>query len=250
MKFCALLAASLLFACSLTAQEREEPSRGPDGRTRVHVGGIEILPIAQRPFSGRDHIEWTRNLADGTVVTTHLYAKLARDGQGRIYREHVSFVPVNSNEESKRREIDLLDPITHTRTACIVATRRCTVTGYHAATSFTPKPAGSFDEGNRFLTRLNLGSDVIDDLNVVGTRETITTNAGVIGNSQRLVVTREFWYSPDLQVNLAVTRKDPREGTQVIRVVDLSRSEPDPAIFQVPAGFVVVGNREPAKAEN
>jgi hypothetical protein len=251
MRLCALLVASLLLACSLAAQESEESLRGPDGGTRVRVGGIEILPVAGKPFSGRDNIEWTRNLEDGTVVTTHLYAKLARDGQGRIYREHVSFVPANSDQESRQREINLLDPVTHTRTTCIVATRRCSVTGYYAPTSFTPRPAGPFDDGKRFLTRQNLGSDVIDDLNVVGTRETITINAGVLGNNKPLVSTREFWYSPDLQVNLSVLRKDPREGTQVIHVVDLSRTEPDPATFQVPAGYVVQDLRQrPAKTDN
>lgn len=82
---------------------------------------------------------------------------------------------------------------------------------------------------------------MIGGLNVVGTRETISINAGVVGNSQPLVSTREFWYSPDLQVNLAITRKDPREGTQVIRVGDSTRAEPDPSLFKVPAGFVVQG---------
>ncbi len=251
MRVCTFLAASLLFACSLTAQESDELSRGPDGGTRVHVGGIEILPAAGRPFSGRDNIEWTRNLEDGTVVTTHLYAKLARDGQGRIYRERVSFVPANADQESKRREIVLLDPVAHTRTTCIVATRHCAVTSYNAPTSFTPRPVGPFDDGKRYLTRENLGSDVIDGLNVVGTRETVTINAGVLGNNQPLVSTREFWYSPDLQVNLSVLRKDPREGTQDIHVADLSRSEPDPAIFRIPAGYSVQDLRhESAKAEN
>lgn len=250
MKFCALLAGSLLLAFTLTAQESNEALRGPDGRTRVRVGGIEILPVAGRPFSGRDNIEWTRNLEDGTVVTTHLYAKLARDSQGRIYREHVSFVPTNSDQESKPREINLLDPVTHTRTTCVVATRHCNVTGYYAPTSFAPQAVGPFDEGKRYLTRESLGSDVIDGLNVTGTRETISINAGVVGNNQALVTTREFWYSPDLQVNLSVTRKDPREGTQVIHVVDLSRSEPDPAMFQIPSGFVVDGPRSPARADD
>src|SRR5271155_1210284 len=251
MKFCSLLAASLLLACCVMAQESDGPSRGPDGGTRERVGGIEILPVAGKPFSGRDNIEWTRNLEDGTVVTTHLYAKLARDGQGRIYREHVSFVPANSDQESKQREINLLDPVTHTRTTCIVATRRCSVTGYYASTSFTPRPAGPFDDGKRFLTRENLGSNVIDDLNVIGTRETISINPGVLGNNQPLVSTREFWYSPDLQVNLSVTRKDPRDGTQALQLVDLSRAEPDPVMFQIPAGFVVQDVRgKAAKAEN
>ncbi|MGP0017483.1 MAG: hypothetical protein ACLPHP_02845 [Candidatus Sulfotelmatobacter sp.] len=239
MKLFALLAGSLLLTCAVVAQESDEPFRGPDRGTIVRVPGIQILPAAERPFSGRDHIEWTRTLEDGTVVTTHLYAALARDSQGRIYREHMSFVPANSNQQSRRREIDLLDPVAHTRTTCMVATRRCTITEYHASTTFTPQPAGPFDHGRRTLARENLGTDVVDGLNLIGTRETVSISAGAVGNSQPLVTTKEYWYSPDLQVNLAVIRKDPREGTQVIRVVDLSRTEPDPAMFEIPSGYVV-----------
>lgn len=250
MKLAALLVAPLLIVISLAAQESEEPSRGPDGGTRVHVTGIQILPVTSKPFSGVDSVDWTRNLEDGTVVATHLDAKLARDSQGRIYRERVPFAPANSNEPSRAREIILLDPISHTRTNCLVAARHCTVTGYSAPASFSPMPAGSFDKGKRNLTRESLGADVIDGLNVVGTRETLTINAGVVGNNQPLVSTREFWYSPDLQVNLSVTRKDPREGTQVIQVINLSRSDPDPAMFQIPAGFVTKDVRGAEKAEN
>jgi len=250
MKLCALLAASVLIGCTLAAQEATEPSRGPDGDTRIRVAGIEILPAAGKPFSGRDNIEWTRSLEDGSVVKTHLYATLARDSQGRIYRERRKFVPVDSKQESEQIEIILLDPVAHTRTNCVVATHGCTIADYHASASFTPKPAGPIDNGTRYLTRESLGSDVIDGLNVIGTRETISINPGAVGNSQPLVTTREFWYSPDLQVNLSVTRKDPREGTQFIQVVDLSRAEPDSAMFQIPAGFVVQGHTGSAKTEN
>src|SRR5580698_8103017 len=132
MKLRALLAASLLLSGTFAAQESDEPFRGPDRGTSIHVHGIMILPNSGKPFSGRDHIEWTRTLEDGSVVTTHLYAFLARDSQGRIYREHVNFVPSNSNQQSRRREFDLLDPVTHTRTVCMTATRHCTITGYYA----------------------------------------------------------------------------------------------------------------------
>jgi hypothetical protein len=250
MKPCALLTVSLLLACALSAQESDGSLRGPDGGTRFRVAGIEILPATGRPFSGRDNIEWTRNLEEGSVVTTHLFATMARDSQGRIYRERVPFVPANSDQQPKPTEFSLSDPVAHTRTTCTVATHSCAITDYHAPTRFTPQPTGPFDNGKRSLARESLGSDVINGLNVVGTRETITINAGAVGNSQPLVTTREFWYSPDLQVNLEVTRKDPREGTQAIHVADLSRAEPDPAMFQVPAGYVVVDNRRPAKAEN
>jgi len=56
MKFCTLLllAGSVFFACTLAAQETTEASRGPDGGTRIHLSGIEILPLAGAPFSGRE----------------------------------------------------------------------------------------------------------------------------------------------------------------------------------------------------
>jgi hypothetical protein len=242
MKLSALLIPTLVisFAFSLcAAQESDETMRGPDGGTRIHVSGIEILPVSGKPFSGRSTTEWTRTLEDGTVVSTHLFAMVARDGQGRIYRELRHFTPVNSDEESKLIEIRILDPVAHTRTSCNVATKRCDVSTYHAPTSIKLRPAGPFDNGKRSLTRESIGNDTIDGIDLVGTRETVTVAAGVIGNSQPLVITREFWYSPDLQVNLAITRKDPREGTQAVRVGDVSRAEPDPAMFRIPAGFTV-----------
>ena len=66
-----------------------------------------------------------------------------------------------------------------------------------------------------------------------------------IGNDQAITSSREFWYSPDLKTNLAVTRKDPREGTAVIHVTIFSRAEPDPAIFAIPPGFTVQDDRHP-----
>lgn len=247
MRICALLAASSLLVGILTAQDREDQLRAPDRGTDVRVHGIQILPAAGKPFSGRDHIEWTRTLEDGSAVTTHLYAYLARDSQGRIYREHRTFVPVNGNQQSRQIDIVLLDPRTHTGTTCIIAKHRCSITGYHASTRFVQPPVGPQGNGTRYLARETLGTDVIDGLSVIGTREILTINAGVVGNSAPLITRREYWYSPDLEINLLTTRKDPREGTQVIRVVDLSRTDPDPAIFQIPSDFVVVDLRQPVK---
>jgi hypothetical protein len=244
-----LLSGSALLACSLSAQESTEPSRGPDGGTHTRVDGIQVLPVAGKPFSGRDSIEWTRMLEDGSSVTTHIAALVARDGQGRIHRERVKFVPANSNQQSKPFEVTILDPAEHTRTICDMAAHHCSVTNYSVPVKFAPLPVGPLDDGKRFLARESLGSNTIDDLSVVGTRETLTINTGVIGNNQPVVTTREFWYSSDLEINLSVTRKDPREGTQVLQIVDLSRAEPDPSLFQVPADFTITDMRASAKTD-
>jgi hypothetical protein len=246
-----LLAALLLFVAFLSAQDSEEVMRGPDGGTTYHVDGISVRPLPGQPFSGRSTTEWTRTLEDGSVVTNRLLALVARDSQGRIYREGRHFVPVNSDQEPKRFRFKIADPVTHTLTVCLVASRSCSVTSYFVPTSFKLRPVGPFDDGKRTLARESLGNDVMDGINVIGTRETVTVNAGVVGNSQPLAITREFWYSPDLQVNLAITRKDPREGTQVVHVHEVSRSEPDPNLFKVPEGYTVHDLRNnPSKAAN
>jgi hypothetical protein len=242
-----LIAATVMLASHpALSQEASEALRGPDGRTTYHVAGIEVLPIPAKPFFGKDSIEWTRKLEDGSTVTTQLYAVVARDSQGRIYRERRHFVPANSNQEPRLEEVVVYDPTAATKTACTLATRECNITAYHASRTFRPLPAGTFDQGTRHLTREELGTNVVDDLNVIGTREITYINQGVIGNDRPIVTTREFWYSPDLETNVSVTRQDPTEGTQVIKLIELSRSEPDAALFEVPAGFTMHDLRRPS----
>jgi hypothetical protein len=230
-----------LFAAGSFILAAQNEQRGPDGSTSTFVHGIEVLPAQGRPFSAASHIIWTRTLEDGTVLQRHLDSEIARDSNGRIYRESHTFV--GAGDTSKLSRFYILDPIRHTRTACDPGPRHCTVTPYFARAEFSVTPAGPIDNGKGYLTRESLGTSTRDGLDVTGTRETTTIDAGIVGNDRALRSTREFWYSADLQVNLEVTRKDPREGTQVIQIDNLSRSEPDPSRFQVPAGFTVEDTR-------
>jgi hypothetical protein len=234
------------FALIFGALVAQEPSRGPDGGTTYHVSGVELLAIPGKPFSAKTSTEWTRTLADGSTMTTYLEANLARDSHGRIYRERHSFVPANSGRKSPLNEIHLYDPLTRTQALCSVRAMECVLTDYFPMTFFENRPTGTNASGTRSLTRESLGSDTIEGLYVIGTRETTTINPGVVGNEQAIVSTREFWYSEELQTNLAVTRIDPREGKQVIRLSNISQAEPDPHIFEIPIGYTVRDARAPA----
>lgn len=245
------LVACVALAGALLAQDAVEPSLQPDGSLHVGINGIRILPATGKPFSGVDSIQWTRNLEDGTTVATHQDARLARDSEGRIYRENVTRFPANSDRKSRVKQFIIFDPVAHTRTVCVPAARRCEVNDYHVPrSSAAAKPIGTFNTGKGQLTRESLGTDTIEGLNVAGTRETLTIDTGAEGNSQPLSTVEESWYSPDLEVNLSITRKDPREGTIAIHVIDLSTSEPDPSLFRIPANFTVEDQRRPAKSEN
>jgi hypothetical protein len=242
------LALIVIFASSALMVCAQEPLRAPDGGTSYHVSGVDLLAIPDKPFSARSRTDWTRILEDGSTVKVYLEANLARDTQGRMYRERVSFVPEGSNQKSRLNEIMLFDPQAQTRTTCSVSSHHCSITSYIPRTSFVPQPVGAFANGTRSLARENLGTDVMEDLNVVRTRETLTINAGTMGNERPLVTTREFWYSPEIETNILTIRKDPREGTQVVRLSAISRSEPDAKMFQVPEGYTVQDDRSSGAA--
>jgi hypothetical protein len=164
---------------------------------------------------------------------------LARDSHGRVYREKHHFVAANDKAEAPLYEIHLLDPLTRTQLYCLGKTYQCVLRDYKPTTYFETTPEGSYDQGTRALTREGLGTDTIEGLPVIGTREIWTIRPGAAGNELPLASTREFWYSEELQTNLAVTRIDPRVGKQVIRLSHVSRAEPDPHLWDVPIGFKV-----------
>ena len=85
----------------------------------------------------------------------------------------------------------------------------------------------------------SLGSKTIDGIPVTGTKTTTTIPAGAIGNDKDLLITRETWYSPDLKLVIQSTQTDPRFGETTYSLANIQRSEPDPALFQVPAGYTI-----------
>jgi hypothetical protein len=233
----------------LRAQTASSPERGPDAVTRSFTPGIDVPPYPNLPFSGTDTIVQTRRIEGGGSVVTSLTARVARDSQGKVYRERRNFAPQGADPEKTLYEFYVLDPTTRTRTDCTIATHHCIVAGYRPQFSVRLMPAGPFDQGKQLLVRDSLGQKSIGDLSTVGTRETITVSAGTFGNDRPLTLTREFWYSPDLKTNLAVTRSDPRLGTFDIHLNVQSRDEPSPDLFAIPADYTVQDTR-PAQTVN
>jgi hypothetical protein len=68
---------------------------------------------------------------------------------------------------------------------------------------------------------------------------TRTIPAGQIGNSQPIETVHETWMSDDLKVPVLVKTTDPRTGTTTTQLTNINRSEPDPALFQVPSDYTV-----------
>jgi hypothetical protein len=85
----------------------------------------------------------------------------------------------------------------------------------------------------------DLGTQTIEGVPATGTRVTITIPAGQIGNERPIEIVDERWYSKDLQAFVMTKHSDPRSGETVYRLTDISRTEPDHSLFQVPADYEV-----------
>lgn len=251
MKSVSLLIPALLLATALAAQDAAAPSRAEDIGAPRHVLGIDVSPTAAKPFSGRDCIDYTSHIENGSDQTVHLDGALvARDSQGRVYREIRIWTPANPAPVSRLEYVIFLDPVAHSRTECKVVARRCVIADL--TPSPPPRPASdeTFDAPPYYLHRVSLGSDVIDGVTVEGIRITSSLEAGVFVNNEAPVASLDFWHSPELGIDLSVTRAYKNGSTRVVHVVDLSRTEPDPVLFRPPADFVLDDRRHQQKPQN
>jgi len=86
----------------------------------------------------------------------------------------------------------------------------------------------------------DLGSQMMEDLEVTGTRTTRTIPAGQIGNDRPISIVTEVWTSPDLKTIVSSKRTDPRTGEQTFKLTNITLGDPDPSLFTVPADFKVI----------
>jgi hypothetical protein len=88
-------------------------------------------------------------------------------------------------------------------------------------------------------TKEELGEQVIEGVTAKGTRTTTTIPAGAIGNELPISITSEEWFSTELKVLVMTKHADPRSGETTYRLLNIVRTEPNPSLFELPAGITV-----------
>jgi len=84
-----------------------------------------------------------------------------------------------------------------------------------------------------------LGKQAIEGVECEGARLITTIPAGAVGNERPIEMVNETWYSPELKMTILSKRNDPRFGESTYRVTNISRSEPDAQLFQVPSEYTI-----------
>jgi hypothetical protein len=238
-------------ACMAQVQGQEQNTRpaSQDGGVREVLESIVIPPIPHAPFSATLATEAVKYAADGTTMTFVNERHLARDRQGRIYEERWFLVPKNSGVKSTMNWIQLVDPKQRTLYNCSPIKHMCDVLVYDpapdfAAASLHKGSSVALPHGDGNVAWEDLGTRNIAGIDTVGGRETTITNAGTMGNDQPLTSMSEYWHSEQLGINLLSIRSSPFFGKQTFTITELTMGDPDPQMFEVPAGFKVNDQRK------
>lgn len=234
--------------CFCEAQTPQQPPHAPDGGTFERFASITIPPIPNAPFTATVNTEWIRDLPDGGNITLVNHRSVARDGKGCVFEQRAWFVANDGRHESNAYQIEISDPATHERYVCRIAERVCRLNSFLDS---SPAPANSAavasgKSGVPNTTVESLGTQTVSGLETVGSRETRLVETATIGNDAPILERKEFWYSPQLGINLITKRQDPRFSSQQnFEVANIALGEPDVSLFSPPAGYKIIDLRTP-----
>jgi hypothetical protein len=200
-------------------------------------------PVKGAPYSAQFVSESTRTLANGTRISRNSTGAVYRDGEGRTRREMTlgAVGPIVVEDEPVPM-VFINDP---------VARRHYALDTAHHTVRKLPLPdkppgqPGPGPEGEENVKTEALGKRTIEGVEAEGTRTTITIPAGRVGNDRPLEVVSERWYSPELQVVVLSSHKDPFVGDTVYRLTNITRAEPAASLFEAPADYTVVEGGPP-----
>jgi hypothetical protein len=94
-----------------------------------------------------------------------------------------------------------------------------------------------------------LGSRSIDGAATQGLRTTMTFPAGFMGSDRPVVVTTEAWVSEERKIVVMSTRDGPMKSSWVTKTSNYRSVDPDPELFQIPPGYVVMDEAGPFRVD-
>jgi len=226
--------------------------------------------VTGAPYSAVQVTEMVQKLGDGNTIVEKSQTNVYRDTQGRVRIEHMlpsrpGSSQTAGSQQAARKMVSIFDPVANTSYVLQPNENKAFKSPMH---SRPPADAGAQTRsrsprhrepgsGNAPQVQTeNLGLQTINGVAATGTRTTQTIPAGAIGNTNAIQIVREVWMSADLKIPVMIKTSDPRFGETTMQLTNVLQTNPDAALFQVPAGFTVQnshdrmsgGHRPPAPA--
>jgi hypothetical protein len=208
---------------------------------QTNIGGIFVTPIPNFPFTAEVEIVSHVQMPDGSdhIVTTTNH--IARASSGRIYNERRMLVPVGFKGTPRLLSAHIYDPSSRQSimiNPALHLAREVTLRAPEA----TPTASLPPQQQPRMpgVTESDLGTQQLNGLELHGIRKQRTIPAEMSGTGKPVVITDDYWYSPDLAIYTTIRHDDPRTGEQLVAVTHAERHEPSADTFIVPPEYKVV----------
>jgi hypothetical protein len=270
------LFSSVLFA-QVDVKQQAELKQQAEVRFQA-AGGVGAFastahPVLGAPYAATVINESVQTLADGNRIVQKTTGTTARDSEGRTRNDAPLPMIGNMSPTGAPHLVFIVDPVAHASYTLNVDEKTAHVMGgkvlpdmpgapdvagakWFARTSTMPPPPiggpigamtvtvggmkADLDKEQAESRTEDLGTQVIEGVGAQGTRTTRTIAAGEIGNEKPIEIVTEVWTAPDLKTIVMSKRTDPRSGEQIFRLTNITRSEPDPALFMVPPDYKTV----------
>jgi hypothetical protein len=208
-------------------------------------------PVENAPYSAEIVTEVTQELPDGNRIERNTTGTVARDGRGRVRREHQLAAIGPVVPEGEARMVTISDPVAGVHYS-LDPVRKVAMRSRHSRGSaeiagpmISSKHIGHDEVGLDIrgepeppdVRTEQLGTKEYEGVRAEGTRTVATLPAGAIGNVRPIEIVSERWYSPELRVVMFSRRADPRFGETIYRLTNITRAEPDASLFQVPSDY-------------
>lgn len=227
------------------------PGPGAPGFHRVELLGFGGMHggkvVTGAPFTATAVTQSTHTLADGTKITNKNQVTLYRDSQGR-FRKEGTMPPLGDLAESQPHSFVVISDPVASKSFILNPDKKVahvTENGDRGRKGGKGGPdfEGSGEPANPNITKESLGTQTINGVSAQGTRFTHVIPAGKIGNDKPITITREVWYSQDLQMVVQSKHSDPRFGESSYSLTNIQRTEPAASLFTVPSDYTVQQGR-------
>jgi hypothetical protein len=228
------------------------------------------------PYSAEEVTEHVQTLADGTHITQPSQKTMYyRDSQGRTRTERTFPLPLGAavGGAAAPSLIDINDPVSGAHYILDARSR----TARKMPSPFAPPPPSPpapnsasasgiwFNQsgapvGNRQsnsgsdaqaqhpqFSHESLGTQTIEGILAEGTRTTVVYPVGSMGNDRPITTVHETWMSAELKTVVLSKSSDPRSGESTTKLVNISRTEPDPSLFQIPSDYEIDDSQSPVR---
>ncbi len=265
------LLAALVLAPLASAQRpvvlAAQPAASSTPDPAIHAVISAVMPRAANwgavkslPFSATETTTREQTLSDGTVIKSTVEVLFSRDSEGRL-RADAPLKP-DANGASQGRIVTLWNPndgrsitwisgnpsatfasVTHLPESQLnsflstLATTPATSARTPLQRSLTASLASAQDSSS--LQAESLPEQSIAGVQATGARITQVIPAGTVDNDRDFTIVSETWTSADLKTTVRQVSSDPRTGTVTTELSNIDRTEPDPALFKVPANVRV-----------